>query len=144
MRKYYHPEGIIKDGKIVCKICGAELDTHLMGDTPCAIPAASRLQIDGLNFEISVWDCKASLDIFSERGNGREYYEYLTSEKEKKVISEMIENSIYESGGSLNQSGIYSVSSDMELFLENLIKTKAIKFVKKENISNKGVNHEEK
>lgn len=83
---------------------------------------------EGINFEISVWNCRASLLAFREDDGGREYYDIEIEDKElKKKIDKEVVESVYDVGGAINISGLYPLNNKLEMLLEEGLKTGKIK-----------------
>lgn len=130
MIKYYHPAGVLEDGKIYCTYCETELDEELFGDIPCSIQTANRLYFDRYIFEISVWNCRAELLVFTEDKNGRRKYHSLeASEDTMDKIEELVLDSIHESGGAINISGLYPLSEKLVKFLKDSLESGKFRIV---------------
>lgn len=137
-KKYYHVSGILTKKGIRCSECGVMLDENLKHNKPCSIPTAATSVFKYYNFEISVWSCNAVLQVFKiEIINGHEIRQYYNIICKNKKIEEKLEELIYKSvdeQGFINQSGIYSLSSELEYFIEKEF-GKGI-FLKEEKIKN--------
>lgn len=117
--RYYHPAGVFGKEKIVCHMCGVELDEKFLSEIPCSIQTANRLEVDGYVFEVMVWNCEVKLLVSVEEEWGRRRYfeiEY-SSEDVKKRVDELLLSSVEKAGGSINMSGAYPLSEELVGFL---------------------------
>lgn len=100
-----------------------------MSEKPCSIPTATQSLLDDYRFEISVWNCKASLICFKEHDNTRQIFSLDTTPEIKEQIEALAEDSVYQAGGAINWSGIYPLSEELENFLEDKLKNGEIKLI---------------
>ncbi len=136
-RKYYHGTARYIGGVLYCEECRQVLDAKrpLLSDKPCVFENWIT-NINGFDFQISVWNCTAELLVFKENFEEgiikRDYFELeITDEKIKELIDKYVIDSIHEIGGAINISGVYPLNED----LENLILNEWDKtiFVKEKN-----------
>ncbi len=126
-KKYYHPEGIFKNGKFYCKMCGIELGEELFSEVPCTYPTSSISNLGELNFEIQVWNLTPRLLVY-QGDYKRKYYKVIADEKVKEKLHNLMVESIYEAGGALNFSGVYPLSNKLERYIEKMYNEGRIKF----------------
>ncbi|WP_028841989.1 hypothetical protein [Thermodesulfovibrio yellowstonii] len=126
---YYHPSGIItNEGKVICSVCGVEL-VDGMSPEPCKIPTAAQSVLNGVRFEISVWNCCPTLLAFEEQNSKKKYYWVNISEELKEKVWHLLIKSIEEAGGAINFLGIYPLNEKLEQVVEEGIKEGKIQLV---------------
>jgi len=83
-----------------------------------------------MNFELLVQNGKAKLvaviDVF---GNMRYEFDLKASRKVKERLDKLVKESVYESGGSLNIPGRYSLSAELQDYLYECLSKGEIRFV---------------
>jgi ribosomal protein L37AE/L43A len=121
MAKYYvHPEARFENGKYVCSYCGRELPGGKAEQPfPCTTSVETPFDTE---ISISVWDCRASL-LMNIGGKWKALEDVIDlSEKEKKRLEELVEESIAEAGGSITWSGIYPPSPKLCKFVNKILR----------------------
>ncbi|MEM3370013.1 MAG: hypothetical protein QXE90_04165 [Candidatus Micrarchaeia archaeon] len=104
-----------------------------LSEQPCTVPTAAQSVYRNYRFEISVWNCKASLLCFTEDKSGkRKYYSLQTMDNSlSETTNRLAEKSVYDVGSAINFSGIYPLNKELEEFLEKNLDNKKI-ILKKE------------
>lgn len=128
MRKlFYHPSGtLLPDGRVICTECGAEL-TDGMAPVPCTTPTSAQSVLDRFRFEISVWNCQASLVAFREEKGRRVHYQIEAPPEVREKLRSLAVRSVEEAGGAINFSGLYPLNRELEDLLESGISSGEIK-----------------
>jgi len=112
MKYYIHSAAQVKDGKMVCVACGAELPNGTLKTTfPCA--AGYSIPFDE-NVQISVWNCYPTVFVLGIA------LDEVVSEKEKERLYDLAVDSVEAAGGAINFSGMYPPSEKLVRFAQKL------------------------
>lgn len=124
-RLYYHLKVKLnpKTKNFYCIFCGKQMTESNLSEEPCVLPTVSQSVYDNYRFEISVQNYIPYLLCFTkDETDKRTYYSLYVDKDIYEELNNLIKDSVYKVGSVFNSSGLYSLSEELENFLEENIK----------------------